>query len=131
MARQPSALHDTGRARAISAADLKRFRKRLERDRQVLLGELEESRPEGVADIREPTDQAEQASGQGLREIAIRSRERAAAMLREVDHALARIAQGTYGICEETGEEIGLSRLEAEPTARLSLQAQQRYERHA
>ena len=77
----------------------------------------------------EPTDQAELASGEVQHEASLRNRARIEAQLRDVDRALARIAQGTYGVCEATGEPIGLSRLEAYPTARLSLEAQQRQEK--
>jgi len=49
--------------------------------------------------------------------------------LREVEEALGRIAQGTYGICIDTGEPIELERLRAEPTAKRTKQAQEAYER--
>ena len=50
------------------------------------------------------------------------------ALLAKIDAALARIEDGTYGYCEETGEEIGLARLEARPIATLCLDAQERWE---
>ena len=45
--------------------------------------------------------------------------------LEEIDDALQKIISGTYGICERTGEPISRERLEAIPTARFSLEAQQ------
>ncbi len=56
-------------------------------------------------------------------------RDRTVDTLRQIDAALARIAAGTYGFCEESGEEIGLERLLAMPTARLSVEAQSDLER--
>ena len=56
-------------------------------------------------------------------------RARASLKLRDLDEALRRIDDGTYGFCEETGEPIGVARLEARPIATLSLEAQERHER--
>ena len=50
-------------------------------------------------------------------------------MISKIDAALRRIDEGTYGYCEETGEPIGLKRLDARPIATLSLEAQERHER--
>ena len=58
----------------------------------------------------------------------MRSSLRSRSRVRKIDAALARIDDGTYGYCEETGEEIGLKRLEARPVATLSLEAQERRE---
>ncbi len=49
-------------------------------------------------------------------------------MLKKIDQALARIDDGSYGYCEETGEPIGLQRLIARPTATLTIEAQERRE---
>jgi DnaK suppressor protein len=113
----------------MASADLERYRKRLERDRALLLAELAVLASEGIEDLREAADPAEQASGESLSQVAERNRERVEYRLREVERALGRIAQGTYGTCEETGEKIDPGRLEAYPAARLSLTAQQRRER--
>jgi len=48
--------------------------------------------------------------------------------LKKIEQALARIADGSYGYCEETGEVIGIPRLLARPTATLSVEAQTRRE---
>lgn len=70
-------------------------------------------------------DRASQEAEFGL-ELKTRDRERK--LIRKIDRALERIVQGTYGHYDETGEEIGLSRLEARPIATLSVEAQERYE---
>ena len=73
----------------------------------------------------DPNDRATQESEFGLE---LRTRDRERKLLRKIDSALARIDDGSYGYCEETGEEIGLKRLEARPVATLCLEAQERRE---
>ena len=58
-----------------------------------------------------------------------RARDRQRKLIAKIDAALARIEEGSYGFCEETGEPIGLKRLDARPIATLSLEAQERHER--
>ena len=59
----------------------------------------------------------------------LRARDRQRKLIAKIDAAIARIDDGSYGYCEETGEPIGLARLEARPIATLSLEAQERHER--
>ena len=61
--------------------------------------------------------------------IELRTRDRQRKLISKIDAALRRIDEGTYGYCAETGEPISLRRLEARPTATLSLEAQERHER--
>src|SRR6266704_575694 len=63
------------------------------------------------------------------RAIELRTRDRERKLIAKIDAALERIADGSYGYCEETNEPIGLRRLDARPTATLSLDAQERHER--
>src|SRR6188472_3497609 len=63
------------------------------------------------------------------RELELRARERQRKLISKIDAALARLDDGTYGFCEETGEPISLRRLEARPIATLSVEAQERHER--
>jgi DnaK suppressor protein len=78
-----------------------------------------------AANFPDPNDRATQESEFGLE---LRTRDRERKLLRKIDAALTRIDEGTYGYCEETGEEIGLKRLEARPVATLSVEAQERRE---
>ena len=78
-----------------------------------------------AANFPDPNDRATQESEFGLE---LRTRDRERKLLRKIDSALARIDDGSYGFCDETGEEIGLKRLEARPVATLSLEAQERRE---
>ena len=63
------------------------------------------------------------------RALELRTRDRARKLISKIDQALIRIESGTYGFCEESGEPIGLRRLEARPIATLSIEAQERHER--
>jgi len=78
--------------------------------------------------IQEP-DIADRASVETDRALELRTRDRARKLIAKIDQALQRIENGTYGYCEETGEPIGIKRLEARPIATLSLEAQERHER--
>ena len=61
--------------------------------------------------------------------LLLRNRDRDRKLIRKIDEALERIRDGSYGYCEETGEEIGIKRLEARPIATLCLEAQEWHER--
>lgn len=78
-----------------------------------------------AANFPDPNDRATQESEFGLE---LRTRDRERKLLRKINSALSRIEEGTYGYCEETGEEIGLKRLEARPVATLCVEAQERRE---
>ena len=78
-----------------------------------------------AANFPDPSDRATQESEFGLE---LRTRDRERKLLRKINSALTRIEDGSYGYCEETGEEIGLKRLEARPVATLCLEAQERRE---
>ena len=78
-----------------------------------------------AANFPDPNDRATQESEFGLE---LRTRDRERKLLRKIDSALARIEEGNYGFCDETGEEIGLKRLEARPVATLCVEAQERRE---
>ncbi len=74
-------------------------------------------------------DVSDRASSESDRSIELRARDRQRKLVAKIDQALARIEEGTYGYCEDTGEPISLQRLDARPIATLSLEAQERHER--
>ncbi len=78
-----------------------------------------------ASNFPDPNDRATQESEFGLE---LRTRDRERKLLKKIDQALARIDDGAYGFCDETGEEIGLKRLEARPVATLCVEAQERRE---
>jgi DnaK suppressor protein len=74
-------------------------------------------------------DITDRASVETDRALELRTRDRARKLISKIDQALQRVENGTYGFCEDTGEPIGLRRLEARPIATLSIEAQERHER--
>jgi len=73
-------------------------------------------------------DPADRATIEEEHTLELRTRDRERKLMRKIDESIARIADGSYGWCEETGEPIGLQRLLARPTATLSVEAQARRE---
>ena len=74
-------------------------------------------------------DQNDRASLEADKALELRTRDRARKLISKIDEALQRIEDGAYGFCEDTGEPIGIERLEARPIATLSIEAQERHER--
>jgi DnaK suppressor protein len=93
---------------------------------------LEESRAT-IANLQAETisepDLADRATSETDRALELRARDRQRKLISKIDEAIRRIDDGSYGYCEETGEPISLSRLEARPIATLSVEAQERHER--
>jgi len=89
--------------------------------RETLVGLHEES--------TQHADLADRATSETDRALELRARDRQRKLIAKIDAALARIEDGSYGYCEETGEPIGLKRLDARPIATLSVEAQERHER--
>ncbi len=113
----------------MSATQLEYFRQKLLRWRHDLLreaGATLSSLSEGGITEADLTDRA---SVETDRALELRTRDRARKLISKIDQAIERIENGTYGYCEETGEPIGLKRLEARPIATLSIEAQERHER--
>jgi DnaK suppressor protein len=112
----------------MSDEQLEHFRKILNAWKRELMFEVDRTvhhMQDEAANFPDPNDRATQESEFGLE---LRTRDRERKLLRKIDAALARIEDGSYGYCEETGEEIGLKRLEARPVATLCLEAQERRE---
>ena len=74
-------------------------------------------------------DLVDRASSESDKALELRTRDRQRKLISKIDSALRRIDEGTYGYCDDTGEPISLRRLQARPTATLSLEAQERHER--
>ncbi len=104
------------------------FRQKLLKWRQDLIDESQETINNLRGEVRDVGDEAERASRETENSLELRTRDRYRKLLGKIDQALSRIDDGSYGYCEETGEEIGLARLEARPIATLCLDAQERWE---
>ena len=105
------------------------FRARLLAWREDILKEAKETLLHLQEENQNHPDIADRASSETDRAIELRARDRQRKLIAKIDAALARLDEGTYGYCEETGEPISLRRLEARPIATLSVEAQERHER--
>jgi DnaK suppressor protein len=101
---------------------LLRWRADLLRDADGTLASLSEG---GIHEA----DITDRASVETERALELRTRDRARKLISKIDQALARVENGSYGYCEESGEPIGLRRLSARPIATMSLEAQERHEK--
>ncbi|MDB6455194.1 RNA polymerase-binding protein DksA [Falsirhodobacter sp. 20TX0035] len=108
---------------------LEYFRRKLLNWKAELL-ELSATTIEGLQDSgRNVPDIADRASEETDRALELRTRDRQRKLVAKIDSALRRIENGEYGYCEMTGEPISLRRLDARPTATMTLEAQERHER--
>lgn len=80
-------------------------------------------------DSAQHADLADRATSETDRALELRARDRQRKLISKIDAAIARIEDGSYGYCEETGEPISLKRLDARPIATMSIEAQERHER--
>lgn len=112
----------------MSPVQLLYFRNKLKNWRDELITESQETLDHLRSEIRDVGDEAERASRESDNILELRTRDRYRKLLKKVDDAIKRIDDGSYGFCEETGEEIGLARLEARPIATLTVDAQERRE---
>jgi DnaK suppressor protein len=113
----------------MSKEQLEHFRTILASWKKDLMQEVDRTvlhMKDEAANFPDPNDRATQESEFSLE---LRTRDRERKLIRKIDEALARIEDGSYGYCLETGEPIGVKRLEARPVATLSVEAQERRER--
>jgi len=113
----------------MSKEQLEHFRRILSSWKQDLMLEVDRTvshMKDEAANFPDPNDRATQEEEFSLE---LRTRDRERKLIRKIDEALARIEDGSYGYCLETGEQIGVKRLEARPVATLSIEAQERRER--
>ncbi len=105
------------------------FRQKLLRWKTELLQESSGTVHHMQEDSLQQPDLTDRASMETDYAIELRTRDRERKLIAKIDEALRRIEDDTYGYCEETGEPIGVKRLDARPIATLSLEAQERHER--
>lgn len=105
------------------------FRQKLLAWKKSLLNQSQDT----LEDLRQgglnQPDDIDRASMETDKALDLRTKDRDRKLISKINDALKRIEDGTYGYCEETGEPIGLERLEARPVATLSIEAQERHER--
>ena len=112
----------------MSAKQQEYFRRKLLEWRDELVEESRETISNLREEVRDVGDEAERATRETENSLELRTRDRYRKLLNKIDKALIRLDDGEYGFCDETGEDIGLARLEARPIATLSLDAQERWE---
>jgi DnaK suppressor protein len=113
----------------MSPRQLEYFRRKLIRWKEEIVRESNLTLQHLQEDTAQEPDIADRASSETDRALELRARDRQRKLIAKIDAALKRIEDGSYGFCEETGEPIGLKRLEARPIATLSIEAQERHER--
>jgi DnaK suppressor protein len=113
----------------MNERQLEYFKQKLLNWKEDILRESRETLTHLQSETENHPDLADRASSETDRALELRTRDRQRKLISKIDEALRRIEDGSYGWCEETGEPIGVARLEARPIATLSLEAQERHER--
>jgi DnaK suppressor protein len=105
----------------MRARELNSFRKLLDERRQELMTEASRT-VDGMGENREQfPDPTDRASLEGNRNLMLRIRDRERKLITKIDEALGRIDDGSYGKCEECGQDIGIERLRARPVTTLCI----------
>lgn len=113
----------------MNARQREYFRGKLNAWKDDILRESRETLENLQEESQNHPDMADRASSESDRSLELRTRDRQRKLISKIDAALKRIDDGTYGYCEETGDPIGIARLDARPIATLSLEAQEMHER--
>ena len=129
MAKISKTYKPTQKEKFMNAKMKEYFRQKLQNWKNELLKESSQTINNLQTDNETKPDMTDRASEEIDRTFELRTRDRERKLINKIDAALRRIEDGTYGYCEETGEPIGLKRLEARPVATLSLEAQEMHEK--
>ena len=105
------------------------FRQKLINWKNELLKESSQTLNNLQTENEAKPDLTDRASEEIDRTFELRTRDRERKLINKIDEALKRIKDGSYGYCEETGDPIGIKRLEARPVATLSIEAQEMHEK--
>ena len=127
--RLPKNYTPTDKEPFMNAKQKEFFRRKLNDWRDEIISETKETLNNLQYESSNFADLADRASSETDRSLELRSRDRQRKLIAKIDEALSRIDDGSYGYCEETGEEISLKRLIARPIATLSIGAQESHER--
>ena len=129
MAKISKTYKPTQKEKFMNAKMKEYFRQKLENWKNELLKESSQTLNNLQSENEAKPDMTDRASEEIDRTFELRTRDRERKLINKIDAALRRISDGSYGYCEETGEPIGLKRLEARPVATLSLEAQEMHEK--
>lgn len=125
----PASYRPTDDEPFMNERQLEYFRRKLVSWKEDILRESRETLSHLQTETENHPDLSDRASSETDRALELRTRDRQRKVISKIDEALRRVEDGSYGYCEDTGEPIGLARLEARPIATLSLEAQERHER--
>ena len=106
------------------------FRRKLLAWKDAILIESQSTLSQLQIDSLREADLTDRASSETDWSIELRTRDRQRKLISKIEAAIRRIDEGEYGYCEVTGEPISLARLEARPIATMTVEAQERHERH-
>jgi DnaK suppressor protein len=124
----PKGYKPTSKDPYMGALQQEYFRQKLTNWRVELVEESKQTIDNLRDEVRDVGDEAERATRETENSLELRTRDRYRKLISKIDDALRRIDEGAYGYCVDTGDEIGLERLEARPTAERTVDAQERWE---
>ena len=124
----PKGYQPSDKEEYMNAEQLEFFKQKLTVWRDELVEESRETISNLQTEVRDVGDEAERATRETENSLELRTRDRYRKLIKKINKTLVRLDEGDYGYCEETGEEIGLERLQARPIATLCLDAQERWE---
>jgi len=127
-AKSPKMYQPSENEEYMNSNQLEYFKQKLTVWRDELVEETRETIDNLQTEVRDVGDEAERATRETENSLELRTRDRYRKLINKINKTLVRLDEGDYGYCEETGEEIGLQRLEARPIATLCLDAQERWE---
>ena len=113
----------------LNQTELQRFKTMLEESRQTLLQSAKRTLEESNFDTDDLPDEIDLASSEYNQSMVFRLRDREKFLLKKIDKALARIEDGSFGICERCEEEISVKRLEARPVTTLCIRCKEEQEK--
>jgi len=126
----PEGYKPSAKEEYMSPLQLAYFNKKLRDWKSELLEESRETLDHLKEENWQEADINDRASVEAEASLELRTRNRYRKLLDKIDSAIKRIDDGSYGYCEESGEEIGIKRLEARPIATLTIEAQERHENY-
>lgn len=124
----PKGYKPTAKEPFMSSLQQEYFRQKLSNWRAELVEESKQTIDNLRGEVRDVGDDAERATRETENSLELRTRDRYRKLISKIDDTLRRIDDGSYGYCVDTGDEIGLERLEARPTAERTVDAQERWE---
>jgi DnaK suppressor protein len=114
----------------LSPHDKARLKSRLEEEQKTLLAKLQHHIKEATGDLEPLADEIDNATRHQDQAYLLRLADKERKLLLEINHALSKFDDDTYGVCEGTGEPIALKRLEARPWTRFSVEYKEYLERN-